>query len=118
MGAAPPRTAGLRLFRGLGIAASAVTYLVIVLGGIVRVSGSGMGCGDHWPLCHGSLLPPLDLPTIIEYGHRLVAATAGWLFLGAAIAAWLFLRARRELVWLATAALGLVIVQALLGAIA
>src|SRR5437870_13884854 len=75
-----------RRFARLAWAAAACTYLLIVLGAIVRITGSGMGCGDHWPLCNGRLLPPLDLPTLIEYAHRLaaalvtilVAATAGY----------------------------------------
>ncbi|MEN8145700.1 MAG: COX15/CtaA family protein, partial [Gemmatimonadota bacterium] len=50
------------------------TLALIVLGGIVRITGSGLGCGDDWPLCNGRLIPPMDLPTMIEYGHRLVAA--------------------------------------------
>src|SRR6185503_2286469 len=51
-----------------------VTYLHLVFGGIVRISGSGMGCGDHWPRCNGSWVPPFDNPTVmIEYTHRLLA---------------------------------------------
>src|SRR5437762_8314476 len=83
-----------RRFTRLAWLAATCTYLLIILGAIVRISGSGMGCGDHWPLCNGKLLPPLDLPTLIEYGHRLAAALvsvlasalaayAGWLTPGA-----------------------------------
>jgi len=54
----------------LGIA---LTHLVF--GAIVRISGSGMGCGDHWPKCYGHWFPPFDQPTlIIEWTHRLLAA--------------------------------------------
>jgi heme A synthase len=54
----------------LGIA---LTHLVF--GAIVRISGSGMGCGDHWPRCYGHWFPPFDQPTlIIEWTHRLLAA--------------------------------------------
>jgi heme A synthase len=54
----------------LGIA---LTHLVF--GAIVRISGSGMGCGDHWPKCYGHWFPPFDQPTlIIEWSHRLLAA--------------------------------------------
>ena len=76
-----------RRFAQLAWAAAACTYLLIILGAIVRITGSGMGCGDHWPLCNGRLLPPLDdLGTLIEWNHRLaaalvsilVAATAGY----------------------------------------
>src|SRR2546430_8528086 len=62
-----------RRFTPLAWAAAAATYLLIILGAIVRITGSGLGCGEHWPLCNGRLLPPLDLPTMIEYGHRLAA---------------------------------------------
>ena len=67
-----PTTAPLRwiaYFAALSI------YALIVLGAIVRITGSGMGCGDDWPLCNGHLFPPLDdLATVIEWTHRLAAA--------------------------------------------
>src|SRR5690242_13648752 len=63
-----------KAYRRVAWAAAVACYALIVLGGVVRITGSGLGCGNHWPLCNGRLLPPLDLPTIIEYGHRLVAA--------------------------------------------
>src|SRR3989442_14258359 len=64
-----------RRFVPLAWIAAACTYLLIVLGAVVRITGSGLGCGDHWPLCNGRLLPSLkDIPTVIEWSHRLVAA--------------------------------------------
>ena len=44
----------------------------------MRVTGSGLGCGDkdQWPLCQGSLLPPLQQTALIEFTHRWVAAVA------------------------------------------
>jgi heme A synthase len=69
-----------RSFRRLAIATALVLYLLIVMGGVVRVTGSGLGCPD-WPLCHGRLLPPLELPALIEYTHRLIAALGGALVL-------------------------------------
>ena len=48
----------------------------VVFGAIVRISGSGMGCGDHWPKCQGHWFPPLDrTDLIIEVTHRYFAAT-------------------------------------------
>ena len=65
------------------------TYLLIVLGAIVRITGSGMGCGDHWPLCNGKLLPPLDdIGTLIEWNHRLAAAAVSVLVIALAGYAW------------------------------
>src|SRR5439155_13937746 len=78
-------------FTRLAWSAAACTYLLIILGAIVRITGSGMGCGDPGPLCNRRLLPPLDdLGTLIEWNHRLAAAlvsilvvalagSAGWL---------------------------------------
>src|SRR5256885_10085669 len=75
-----------RRFTRLAWLAAPCTYLHIVLGAIVRITGSGMGCGEHWPLCNGRLIPPLDVPTLIEYGHRLAAAAVS--VLGAGLAAY------------------------------
>src|SRR5438132_10995774 len=77
-----------RRFTQLAWSAAAATYLLIILGAIVRITGSGLGCGEHWPLCNGKLLPPLDLPTMIEYGHRLAAAAVSVLVLALAAYAW------------------------------
>jgi len=109
-------------FSRLAWSAAACTYLLIILGAIVRITGSGMGCGEHWPLCNGRLLPPLDLPTLIEYGHRLAAALVSVLVLGLAVYAWWLRRGAgsgKRYVPSRTAyvALGLLIVQVLLGAV-
>jgi len=112
-----------RSFARLAWSAAAATYLLIVLGAIVRITGSGMGCGDHWPLCHGRLFPPLDeLGTLIEWTHRLVAAVVSVLVVGLAGYAW-SLRQRAGSTEQfnpgrgAYVALGLLIVQILLGAV-
>jgi len=76
--------------------AATFTYLLIILGAIVRITGSGMGCGEHWPLCNGRLLPPLDVPTMIEYGHRLAAAAVSVLVAGLAGLAWWLRRGARS----------------------
>src|SRR5216117_2276631 len=95
-------------FRTLAWAAAVCTYLLIVLGAIVRITGSGLGCGDHWPLCNGHLLPRLDdIGTVIEWSHRLVAALVSVLVLALAVMDW-----RRSLV-----AVGLLVLQVGLGAI-
>jgi heme A synthase len=94
--------------------AAVCTYLLIVLGGVVRITGSGMGCGDHWPLCNGHLFPPLeDIGTVIEWSHRLVAALVSMLVAALALATWRWRIPSR----LGYAALALLIVQVLLGAV-
>ncbi len=62
-------------FAKLAIAAALATYLLIVVGGLVRATDSGLGCPD-WPLCFGAWVPPLELHAWIEHSHRLVAALA------------------------------------------
>ena len=106
----------MKAFRALSVATAAVTYALVVLGGVVRVSGSGLGCPD-WPLCHGRLLPPLNVHAIIEYSHRTTASLTSVLVVATAIAAWLYLRERRDILVPATLALGLLVVQVALGAI-
>jgi heme A synthase len=65
----------LKALRRLAYSTLGLAYALIVFGAIVRISGSGMGCGDHWPRCYGSWFPPLNQPTlVIEWTHRLLAA--------------------------------------------
>jgi protoheme IX farnesyltransferase len=106
----------MKAFRALSVATALVTYALVVLGGVVRVSGSGLGCPD-WPLCHGRLLPPLDLHAIIEYSHRTTASLTSVLVVLTAVVAWLAWRKRRDIVIPSTIALGLLVVQVVLGAI-
>src|ERR1035437_9578985 len=65
------------------------------MGGVVRVSGSGLGCGDkeQWPFCHGQWLPPLEKPALIEFTHRWLAVIAAVLLF--TLAGWVWIRYRR-----------------------
>jgi len=103
-----------RRYATLAWAAAACTYLLIVLGAVVRITGSGMGCGDHWPLCNGHLFPPLDdIGTVIEWSHRLVAALVSALVAALAAYAW---HLRHDARRVAYTALALLVLQVLLGA--
>jgi len=103
-------------FRRLAVVTAAFAYLQIALGGVVRVSGSGLGCPD-WPLCHGRPYPPANLHAIIEYSHRAVGSVTGVLIIATVILAWVVWRTRRPIVaWLATASLIGVVGEGLLGA--
>jgi heme A synthase len=104
------------LFRRLAVVTAVFAYIQIALGGVVRVSGSGLGCPD-WPLCHGRPYPPADLHAIIEYSHRAVGSLTGILIIATVILAWVVWRSRRPIVaWLATASLIGVVGEGLLGA--
>lgn len=123
---AGPRAGGggeaLRRFRRLADLTAIATFLLIIVGGIVRVSDSGLGCGpggsgtEGWPLCGGKALPLLhDTNMVVEFSHRFLAAVVVALIV---LMAW---RARRdlpELRWpfrLSVTAGVLVLAQAVLG---
>ncbi len=97
-----------------------VTYLLIVWGGIVRVTGSGNGCGtsDQWPLCHGSLLPAWQINTLIEFTHRWIASVDTILVVVLTIATWMWHRQHRRILIGTSIAAGLFVVQIALGALA
>ena len=78
-----------RWFTPLAVATALLTIGLIVLGAVVRVTDSGMGCGDDWPLCNGSIFPPLDdITAWIEWTHRLVAMLIGVLGIGMLVTGW------------------------------
>ena len=108
-----------RGFRRFTAVTAVLTYLLIVMGGVVRVTGSGLGCGDQdqWPFCHGQLLPPLQQTALIEFGHRWIAAMATAAVV--ALAVWIYTRYRseRRLVVGISVVLALFVLQIALGAI-
>jgi heme A synthase len=98
-------------FVRLTIALLASTLALIALGGLVRITGSGLGCPD-WPLCHGSIIPPFELAPWIEYMHRLAAASVSVLVLLYTALAWWRYRAHGWLLAPAILAPLLPVVQA------
>ncbi|MBT2214976.1 COX15/CtaA family protein [Virgibacillus dakarensis] len=60
--------------RTLAFTVAILTYILIVFGGYVASSESGMGCGPDWPLCNGKVIPILQGDTLIEFGHRVIGA--------------------------------------------
>jgi heme A synthase len=102
-------------YQRLCIATCGVIFVLIIVGGVVRATGSGLGCPDC-PTCHGRLIPSSDKHTIIEYSHRLTASLAGLLTLAIAIGAWRSYRRVPAVLYPATAAFALILVQAGLGA--
>ena len=69
--------ANRRISLALAAAVLALTLFVILWGAWVRISHSGDGCGAHWPLCHGELIPAANGKTWVEYLHRLTSGLLG-----------------------------------------
>jgi len=104
--------------RRLVLATGIATFVLIIVGGVVRVSDSGLGCGPAgsgfhgWPFCNGDVVPGMDLNTIVEYTHRAVAGIVSVMILSIVVLAW---RREREYLAPAVALLLLVLAQAALG---
>ena len=109
--------------RRLAWAALAFAYVHIVFGAIVRITGSGMGCGDHWPKCYGYWFPPFDrMDLVIEVSHRYLAFGLSVTILALLATALLRRRApgvggRGGVLRAAALAFGLVLLAAVLGGV-
>src|SRR5262249_35351211 len=74
-GAHTASTGGAKPVARLAWAAVAYNLAVVLWGAYVRASGSGAGCGSHWPLCNGEILPSAATSqTLIEFTHRVMSA--------------------------------------------
>ena len=119
----------LSSFQRLALWTTAATYFLILVGGLVRASGAGLGCPD-WPRCFGSWIPPASAaglppqfdvsqfnPTLMwtEYLNRLLGVTVGFLILATTISAWRHHRHEPRIVWTTTMALLLTGFQGWLG---
>ncbi len=110
----------LTSFQKLALTTIVAVYVMIVIGVIVRSTGSGLGCGD-WPLCRGAIIPALDGPNAwdradwIESIHRWWGVILGFLVLGLGVQAWRVHRATRSIVLAAIVTILLTGFQALLG---
>ena len=116
-------------FKRLALSTTAITYVLILVGGLVRASGAGLGCPD-WPRCFGSWIPPLsaaDLPAQFdpaqfnpalmwtEYLNRLLGVTVGLMILATTVSAWRHHRREPRILWTVVAALLLTGFQGWLG---
>jgi heme A synthase len=107
-----------RLFSALALATALLTIGLIVFGAVVRVTDSGLGCGDSWPTCNGTIFPPLDnLTAWIEWLHRLFAALIGVMGLATLVVGWRKYRTNRLAFRAVALAAFLFFVQSALGAI-
>ena len=107
-----------RLVRILAIITSFGAYLMVLLGVLVTNSGSGQGCGNSWPFCHGQIIPgKITIAGIIEYSHRVMSSADGFLVLVLSIAAWLLYRRDFRIKLLSFLSLFFVVLQGALGAL-
>lgn len=107
----------MKRFRPIAWATLLATLAVIVWGAYVRASGSGAGCGSHWPLCNGEVIPrPKSLATIIELTHRLTSGVALILTVVQAVVAFRVVPARHPLRRAAAASLFFMLTEAGVGA--
>ncbi len=111
----------LSRFRRLVTFTIVATLALILIGGVVRVSDSGLGCGAEgsgthgWPLCEGGVLPADSAESVIEFSHRMAATVVTVLIALLALKAFRRLRSHRLLVRGTVAAGVLVLAQAALG---
>jgi heme a synthase len=104
--------------RRLVLATAIATFVLIVVGGVVRVSDSGLGCGPAgsgfhgWPFCNGDVVPGMDLNSIVEYTHRVLAGIVSVMIVAIVVLSW---RRHRQHLAPAVALLVLILAQAALG---
>src|SRR5262247_1146944 len=97
--------------------ALAFNLMVIVWGAYVRASGSGAGCGSHWPLCNGEVIPGSPtIKTIVEFSHRLSSGLALLLVAGALVWAFRAYAPKHPLRRYAAAAMLFMLMEAAIGA--
>lgn len=94
---------------------AALTWLLLLIGGIVHGTGSSLACPD-WPLCFGQFFPTMEGNVLVEHGHRLFASAVGLFTIGVCVTGLRDgKRAHRAVPILSVLALALVIFQGVLG---
>ena len=115
---APARIRSTRGVHAWAWATLALFVIVVLEGAVVRATSSGAGCGNHWPLCNGEILPHHPrLATIIEFTHRSLTGASTAMFAG--LIAWTFRATRKHhpARWASVIAGILLLVEAALGAL-
>src|SRR5580658_9038965 len=109
-----PSPALLRFARGV----LAFFIATILWGAVVRATGSGAGCGDHWPLCNGTVLQQSpSVQTVVEFTHRITAALDLIFVLGLLVWTWRKTIPGHLARWAAGAAVFFTLTEGLLGAL-
>jgi heme A synthase len=95
----------------------AYNLVVILWGAYVRASGSGAGCGSHWPLCNGEIMPVAPrIATLIEFSHRITTSLSGLLVIGLVIGAFRTLPRRHPARLAAVLSLVFILIEGMVGA--
>jgi heme A synthase len=100
---------------GFSLLTTGVTFVLLLIGGLVNPTGSSLACPD-WPTCYGSFFPEMTGGILFEHTHRLVATLVGFMTCVLAFLIWKN-KKTKSLRWLGLTAVGLVIFQGLLGGI-
>lgn len=108
----------IRLTRHFAMATAIGMLIVLLMGARVTSTGSGDGCGNDWPLCHGTWLPQDTFESITEYSHRLVTGIEGMLVVATSILAWPLRHRYKETLVLVPLMAGTIVLQSLMGAAA
>jgi heme a synthase len=104
-------------FERLAWGVLAYTLLVVLFGAVVRITGSGAGCGQHWPTCQGEIVHlPKTAATAIELSHRLTSGLSLVLVVALAVLAHRRFDRGHPVRWFSAAAVGLMLVESLVGA--
>ena len=102
----------------LAVLSTVGMFIVIVMGSTVTGTGSGDGCGESWPLCHGQFVPEYTVAAAIEYSHRIVSGIEGLLIAGFSVGALIYWRWRKEIKILVPVMIAFLLIQSGLGALA
>ena len=114
---APP-DAGRRRVARFSLITLGYTLLVILFGAVVRITGSGAGCGQHWPTCHGEVAHlPSSVETMIELTHRVTSGLSLLLVVGVAVLCFRVSAPRDPLRKYALASVGFMLLEAAIGAV-
>ena len=105
--------------RLLSVITTFVMLIVLIGGALVTKTGSGLGCGRQWPLCHGRFFPEMNPASIIEWSHRMSTGVSTILVLALAVLCWKKISpVFRETKFLVIMSIIFLLLQALLGALA
>lgn len=108
----------LYLMRILAIITTIGAYTMVLLGALVTSTGSGQGCGNTWPFCHGQIIPgTLTIEGVYEYTHRVSSGAGGFLIVALTVWTWLSFRNDRYIKLFGFLSVLFVLIQGALGAL-